>query len=81
LFGLVLTACGSDPVKLADVPKPLPPTVVEVPVYVSLPPERTQPCPEPQRRPVNTDVDLFNAADAWKVTARCNAAKLRAIGP
>lgn len=64
---------------MADIPKPLPPVVIHEPVYVALPPERTQPCPEPQRRAVATDVDLFNSAAAWKVTARCNARKLGAV--
>jgi len=52
---------------------------VDVPVLVRIPIGMTQPCPEPPRREITTDVQLLEIADAFKVTMRCNAAKLRAI--
>jgi hypothetical protein len=55
------------------------PQTVNVPVLVKLPPGMTDPCPEPPKRTVVTDVQLLEAADAFKVAMRCNAAKLRAI--
>ena len=55
------------------------PQIVDVPVLVRIPIGMTAPCPEPPRRPVTTDVELLEAADAFKVAMRCNAAKLRAI--
>lgn len=61
------------------IPAPLVPQVVSVPVLVRIPIGMTTPCPEPPRRAVATDVDLLEAADAFKVAMRCNAAKLRAI--
>lgn len=39
----------------------------------------TEPCPEPPRRAVTTDVELLETADAFKIAMRCNAAKLKAI--
>jgi hypothetical protein len=53
--------------------------VVKVPQLVPLPADATTPCPEPKARPIATDVDLFNAAMAFKVWGTCNAAKLGAI--
>jgi hypothetical protein len=58
---------------------PLMPQVVDVPVLVKIPIGMTEPCPEPPRRAITTDVDLLAAADAFKVAMRCNAAKLKAI--
>ena len=55
------------------------PQVVDIPVLVRIPIGMTEPCPEPPRRSVTTDVDLLEAADAFKVAMRCNAAKLKAI--
>jgi hypothetical protein len=55
------------------------PQIVDVPVLVKLPIGMTEPCPEPPRRPIATDVELLEAADAFKVAMRCNAAKLKAI--
>ena len=53
--------------------------LVKVPVVTPLPAAMTEPCPKPPRRAVATDVDLLNAADAFKVWGECNAAKRRAI--
>jgi len=55
------------------------PQIVDVPVLVRIPIGMTQPCPEPPRRAILTDVDLLETADAFKVAMRCNAAKLLAI--
>jgi hypothetical protein len=78
--GLILLAgCASaPPVKLAPIPAP-PAVVVKVPTFVPLPSDATEPCPRPQPRLIRTDVDLLRAADAWRVTAICNANKLAAI--
>jgi hypothetical protein len=73
-----LTGCGTEP-KPQPIPAPLLPQVVDVPVLVRLPIAMTTPCPEPPRRAITTDVELLEAADAFKVTMRCNAAKLKAI--
>jgi hypothetical protein len=61
------------------IPLPLMPQVVDVPVLVRIPIGMTEPCPEPPRRAIVTDVALLEAADAFKVAMRCNAAKLKAI--
>src|SRR5690242_382018 len=78
LFAVALTGCGTDP-KHQPIPTPLLPQLVNVPVLVRIPIGMTTPCPEPQRRVITTDVELLEAADAFKVSMRCNAAKLRAI--
>jgi hypothetical protein len=64
---------------MAPIPAPLLPQVVDVPVLVRIPIGMTEPCPEPPRRAIRTDVELLEAADAFKVAMRCNAAKLQAI--
>ena len=73
-----LTGCGTEP-KGQSIPLPLMPQIVDVPVLVKIPIGMTEPCPEPPRRPIATDVELLEAADAFKVAMRCNAAKLKAI--
>jgi hypothetical protein len=78
LSAAALTGCGTE-TRLAPIPGPLLPATVDVPVLVRIPIGMTEPCPEPPRRPVGTDVELLAAADAFKVAMRCNAAKLRAI--
>jgi hypothetical protein len=64
---------------MQPIPPPLLPQVVNVPVLVRIPIGMTTPCPEPPRRVISTDVELLEAADAFKVAMRCNAAKLNAI--
>jgi hypothetical protein len=64
---------------MQQIPAPLLPQVVKVPVLVGIPIGMTAPCPEPPRRAITTDVELLEAADAFKVAMRCNAAKLKAI--
>jgi hypothetical protein len=64
---------------MAPIPAPLLPQVVDVPVLVRIPIGMTEPCLEPPRRAIRTDVELLEAADAFKVAMRCNAAKLKAI--
>lgn len=79
LAGLLLLAgCASAP-QLQPIPAPLMPTEVKVPVQVALPLSMTEPCPEPPKRAVTTDVELLELADAFRVQALCNAAKLAAI--
>jgi len=78
LSAAALTGCGTDP-RVAPIPAPPLPAIVEVPVLVRIPIGMTEPCPEPPRRPIRTDVELLEAADAFKVAMRCNAAKLQAI--
>lgn len=79
LAGLLLLAgCASAP-SLQPIPAPLLPVTVNVPVLVRIPVGMTEPCPEPPRRAIRTDVELLETADAFKVTARCDAAKLKAI--
>ncbi|HVZ01912.1 MAG TPA: hypothetical protein VHA35_20575 [Dongiaceae bacterium] len=73
-----MTGCGTEPGS-RTIPLPLLPQVVDVPVLVRIPIGMTEPCPEPPRRPIATDVELLEAADAFKVAMRCNAAKLKAI--
>jgi hypothetical protein len=75
-FAAGLTACSTD--RLPPVAPP-PPPVVQVPVAVRIPIAMTEPCARPERRPLRTDVELLEAADAFKVWGECNAAKLRAI--
>jgi hypothetical protein len=53
--------------------------MVYVPVLVRIPIGMTEPCPEPPPRAIETDVALLEAADAFKVAMRCDAAKLKAI--
>jgi hypothetical protein len=55
------------------------PQTVNIPVLVRIPIGMTEPCPEPPRRAITTDVELLAAADAFRVAMRCNAAKLKAI--
>jgi len=55
------------------------PQVVDVPVLIRIPIGMTEPCAEPPRRAITTDVELLETADAFKVAMRCNAAKLKAI--
>lgn len=79
LCSAALPACSTtEPVKLAPIPAP-PAVVVKVPTFVPLPSDATEPCARPQPRLIRTDVDLLRAADAWRVTAICNANKLAAI--
>jgi hypothetical protein len=73
-----LAGCGTD-LKQQPIPAPLLPQAVNMPVLVRIPIGMTTPCAEPPRRTIATDVDLLEAADAFKVAMRCNAAKLRAI--
>jgi hypothetical protein len=61
------------------VPPPAPPPVVKVSVLVRLPIALTEPCAKPPSRRIATDVDLLEAADAFKVWGECNANKLKAI--
>jgi hypothetical protein len=74
-----LTACSSETPRLNAIPAPLPVHEVKVPVLVKIPIGMTTPCETPPRRPIATDVDLLEAADAFKVWGACNAAKLKAI--
>jgi hypothetical protein len=78
-----LSACGTDlggtEPDRAPIPAPLLPQVVNMPVLVRIPIGMTEPCPEPPRRAIETDIDLLEAADAFKVAMRCDAAKLQAI--
>ena len=60
-------------------PPPPPAPVVAVPVMVRIPIGLTEPCAQPPRRTIRTDVDLLEAADAFKVWGQCNANKLKAI--
>jgi hypothetical protein len=77
---LVLAGCNSaPPVHLEPIPAP-PPIMVPVPQYVPLPADATAPCQKPIARSIKTDVDLLNAAMAFKVYGDCNANKLQAIG-
>ena len=76
---LLLAGCADRTPPLQPIPAPLMPQTVNVPVLVKLPAGMTTPCPEPPRRAITTDVQLLETADAFKVTARCNAAKLKAI--
>lgn len=85
LAGLVLAApllgaasCETPAPRLAPIPAPAP-VVVHVPTYVALPADATAPCVAPSPRKVQTDVDLLQVAAAWRVTAKCNENKLRAI--
>lgn len=75
---LALAGCNSTP-PLPPIAPPTPPTVIKVPVLQPIPASMTAPCAEPSKRPLTTDVELLEAADAFKVEARCNAAKLKAI--
>ena len=78
LFAL-LAAC-SQTNKTVDL-KPIPPVIIKVPVKQKLPAEATTPCEEPHivASDLETDVDLLGAGAQWKLTSRCNAAKLKAI--
>ena len=78
LSAVVLTGCGTEP-KSQPIPLPLMPQIVDVPVLVRIPIGMTEPCPEPPRRAITTDVELLEATDAFKVAMRCNSAKLKAI--
>src|SRR5689334_7014998 len=69
LCAVALTACGTDP-KVHSVPLPALPQIVDVPVLVRIPIGMTEPCPEPPRRAISTDVDLLEIADAFKVAMR-----------
>lgn len=73
-----LAACTQSP-HLQPIPAPLMPLTVEVPTVVRIPIDLTTPCPEPPKRQIVTDTDLLIAADAFKTSMRCNAAKLKAI--
>lgn len=80
LAGLLLLAgCGDHAQPLQPIPAPQLPVTVKVPVLVQLPAGMTDPCADPPRRTVTTDVQLLEAADAWKVAKRCSDSKLRAI--
>jgi hypothetical protein len=76
---LVVAGCADHAQPLQPIPAPLMPVTVSVPVLVPLPPSMTVPCDEPQKRVIATDVQLLEAADSWRVTAKCDAAKLKAI--
>lgn len=69
----VLASCSS---RDTYQPAAIPPLVVKVPTYVSLPADATQACAEPQIGAVETDVDAVGAGLGWKATSRCNAMKL-----
>jgi hypothetical protein len=56
---------------------PAPAPLVKVPVLVKLPLSMTQPCLEPQGRPLEIDADLLADRDAWMVTAKCANQKLK----
>jgi len=75
----MLFGCSSAP---EYIPAPVPPIVVKIPTYVALPHSATTPCAEPiyAEKDIVTGVDALGAASRWKVTARCNAGKLNAIG-
>lgn len=75
---LVLAGCNNTP-PLPPIALPTPPVIVKVPVIQPLPASMTSPCPEPPKRAIETDVQLLETADAFKVAMRCDAAKLRAI--
>jgi hypothetical protein len=75
---LLLTGCPSTP-SLPPEAGPAPAPIVKVPVLVKLPLLMTLPCAEPPSVPIETDVDLLNNRDAWRVTARCANQKLRDI--
>jgi len=72
-----LAACSTN--GGSELPPPPPAPVVAVPVLVRIPIGLTEPCARPVRRAIRTDVDLLEAADAFKVWGQCNANKLRAI--
>lgn len=76
-LSLIGGGCAHTP-KLQPIPAPAA-VIVKVPTYISLPVDATMPCPKPAARPVATDVDLLQAAMAWRVTAECSANKLAAI--
>jgi len=80
---LALSCCGALPAcsteHLNPLPSPGPAPVVEVPVLVRIPIGLTEPCAKPAARHIETDIDLLEAADAFKVWGQCNANKLRAI--
>lgn len=77
--GLISLGACSSPAPLPPIAAPTPPVLVKVPVIQPLPASMTSPCPEPPKRTIETDVQLLETADAFKVAMRCNAAKLRAI--
>jgi len=79
LSASALTACSTEGPRLNAIPAPLPMHEVKVPVLVRIPIGMTTPCETPPRRPIRTDVDLLEAADAFKVWGQCNATKLKAI--
>jgi len=57
------------------------PAVVKVPVLVKIPIDATAPCAEPKAPAggVKMESQLGAGGVAWKITAKCNAAKLQAI--
>lgn len=77
-LSLIGGGCAHDTPKLQPIPAPAA-VVVKVPTYISLPADATMPCPKPEARPVTTDVDLLQAAMAFKVQAQCDENKLAAI--
>lgn len=75
-MGLLLTMLASCSARDAYQPTAIPPLVVKVPTYVSLPSDATQACAEPAIDAVETDIDAVGAGLGWKATSRCNAMKL-----
>lgn len=57
------------------------PTVIKVPVRDKIPAEYTRPCAEPQEPSggVTMESQLGAGGMGWRITAKCNADKLRAI--
>jgi hypothetical protein len=78
-MAMSLAGCADPAPKLQPIPAPMMPATVSVPTLVRLPVGMTEPCPEPPKRAIGTDVELLETADAFKVAMRCNAAKLKAI--
>jgi hypothetical protein len=76
---VALQACSSR--DAAYKPAAIPPVLVKVPTFVSLPAGATTACQEPQLTgPLETDVEIVGAGLQWKATSRCNAMKLCIIG-
>lgn len=75
---MTLYGCSSKPPEL----QPIPPEVIEVPVYRELPAGSTDPCPRPHATAddIQSDVDLTGLLAQWITTAICDEGKLKAIG-
>lgn len=75
------SSCMPDRSKLESIPAPVLPAVIKVPVPVRFPPGATDPCAEPVEPDggVRLESQLGAGGLAWRVTAQCNANKLKAI--